>query len=162
MATTSNYNYGNITRKVDLYTMGPMDFSLSSRQRVTPSMGIEHGGDACAGITKLSQRIMMILLNGPVPFDVEYGTSLIYMIQGLSLSNAYLRLQTVLPMLLASVKGQITKELGPGTPLDEYPTEIEVLRLDVIKATSTISVVLMVTTAEYRTAQVVVPVPIVP
>ena len=165
MSTTTNYTRDDVEgqlRKVDLYMMGPLSFGDQSMQATAPTLNVETGGQVCAGIVKLAQKVVSVLLSYNVYYDFDWGTRLFPFIAAGSAGN----IRAILGPLLADAAESVVNDIRSGET-EDMPSDERIKNLysqDFIydKASSSVIVMLDVLSQADIVTAIVVPVSIVP
>lgn len=162
MATTTNYTTNGVSRKVDLYVMGAFNFNSQSTQPLAPTLGAESGGQVCAGVVKVAQKIVSYLLTLAIPYDDGWGTAIT---ASLVYSNQY-QIQQLFPTVMISAISDMVKNLTAQetdtTPLDERISQVSMEDWSLDGHNGILKVSLSLRVQSGLTTNIVVPISIVP
>ena len=162
METVSNYTIGTRVRRVDLYVMGPLDFASSESQLTAQTMGADIGGRVCAGIVKVAQKVVVTMLANNVVNDSSWGTSLGSLLLSGKLGTIKSELGAVLEAGVKYTQSSLIAEEDVNLPDDERISELTLLTWDMDVYNSLLNVSVSVSTRNYETLPIIVPIPIVP
>jgi len=162
---TTNYTYTDVNvqlRKVDLYIMGQPNIIPNVVQKSAPTLNVETGGQICAGIVKLSQKVVNVMLSYNVYYDFDWGTKLFPFI----ISGSATNIQAVLGTLLAAVAESVVSDISSGetddAPLDELIKDMYSRSFTYSKADSRVVVFFDIVSQADIVTSIVVPISTVP
>jgi len=162
MSTTTNYTLNGGVRKVDLYIMGPYSFKESTLQLTKPTLASAGGGQVCAGIVKLAQKVVGVLLSYNLYYDLDWGTQLFPFI----LSGNGAQVHRLLPALMAGATAAVVAQIRGSEPFnlpdDERIGNFRMTDYTYDRLGGRVSVVLGVTSRSNEQISVVTPISIVP
>lgn len=167
MSTTTNYSAVTpsgqaVTRKVDLYIMGDLNFGSSTLQKTAPSLSVDTGGKVCAGLAKLAQKTLLVLLSYSIYYDFDWGTGLYRAL----LSGNFTGLQRNLGPLLAAyidiASRQIISAQTSDMPPDETLFRLQMNEFTIDRANQKIILSLSVVSNSKDVTTIVVPITVVP
>lgn len=162
--TTSAYFINSAQRKVDLFIMSNFNFdTIHTKQRVTADLGVETGGQVCTGIVKLCQKVMLTILTAALLYDEDqWGTTLSQLLITGATSSLRENLDATLTSAINRTTDLLKLQQDDNTPADEALYDIVLENADYDWASSTLSVSLSVENAMGDTADLVVPISLVP
>jgi hypothetical protein len=106
-------------RKVDLYVMGAFNFGSSARQRTSPSLVVEKGGQVCAGAVKLAQRMLITMMAYNVYYDPTWGTTLLRIVSSCAPQAIMPYLQQSMALIINNTVSQLQAQETDDMPADE-------------------------------------------
>jgi len=153
MATT---NYSG--RKIDICILGDLPYAADSSGEVTTTLDLGIGGQLCAGIVKLLQKVLIALLTYNYRYDPAWGTSLPEALTRGNLTTALNVINAEVPIVLEAVSELLRRQEFLETPLDERIDRLDLAgEVTADYDTGTISMGIRVTTLQGTTNQIVVP-----
>lgn len=162
MATTTNYTSNGVTRKVDLYVMGAFNFDSRAVQPTSMSMGSETGGQVCAGIVKLAQKVVNYLMSLGVFYDRQWGTGL----SGVLLTYSQFQISQEFPSVITSVLSSTLTALQlqelDTDPLDERISSLALVSWNLDQPAGKLTLNLQLGSQSGDLTPIVVPISIVP
>ena len=152
----SNTNYDG--RTLDLCILGDLPYAENTRSEVNSTLDISKGGQICAGVVKLTQKVMVLLLTYAHRYDSEWGTSLPEVAMSGTIDKAAERLAQVLPETMQRVVGLLKSEEFIDTPLDERIRQLDQYGETVIDyETGTLNVGFALSTLNGVTNTIIIP-----
>lgn len=162
--TTTNYTVTKsgkaVTRKVDLYVQGVMNFGSTGLQQMFPTLGVEQGGSVCAGIVKLAQKAFNTLMNYSPMYDYDWGTALTALLVAGSPALFRRDLATFMTSALEGVITQLQEQETVNTPDDERIRDF--IMTDWYINRDTLLIALKVVSQKQEVTALVIPISIVP
>jgi len=113
--STTNYD----GRTLDLCILGGLSYAAGTREEVHSTLDLAIGGQVCAGVVKLMQKVLVLMLTYSHRYDPDWGTSLPEVISEGSLSRVASRLEQRLPEIMEDVTATLRAQEFIDTPLDE-------------------------------------------
>lgn len=127
MGRTTNYD----NRRVSLNIYSNLfNYGSDRSQPANTSLNSDTGGMVCAGIVKLCQSVLVLLLSDRVYFDQTWGTRLPRMLRGNAqvLTN---NIQSTMQEALYTVKSQLRANQRENAPADETLAGLKLLNVDI-------------------------------
>jgi len=118
---TTNYD----GRKLDLCIMGGIEYSGGSTSEVLSTLDLQLGGRVCAGVVKLMQKVMVLMLTFTYRYDPSWGTVLPEIITLGNINSVVAQLEQQLPKIMEKVANTLKTQEYADTPLDERIALIE-------------------------------------
>lgn len=123
MKTTTNYTatvaQTAVTRKVDLYVQGLLNFESDGTQQLAPSLLTASGGSVCAGIVKLAQKVYNTLMSYDIAYDRDWGTALSPLMMTTNIGLIRREFSDFMTLALAGITDQIRAQETTDMPDDE-------------------------------------------
>jgi len=153
----SNTNYDG--RTLDLCILGALPYSAQTTAEVDSTLDIARGGQICAGVVKLMQKVMILLLTYSQRYDPFWGTDVPEALLSGNLNKAATRLGQTLPTAMSEVVASLKAQEYLEMPLDERIDRLEqVDEMTVDYLTGSISIKIRVTTLLGAQIELVVPI----
>ena len=150
MTRTTNYD----NRRVSLNIYDTFNFSSDFQQKTRLGLGSFEGGKVCAGIVKLVQRVLTLLLTDFIPFDPEWRTNLAVQIRGNMPANA----NSLVAVSVYQVKQQMARVIREDTPDDERLADISIDDVSYNDNKTVLRISLSILSAAGETRDLVVPI----